>query len=86
MIYACEPRCRLVALTNPVEKKPLVALERELDSERVLLVRVGDVLRRFRANNASLVDLATMPMIGEREERSRWTELNVIGQVVHVLN
>ena len=58
---------------------------KELTSESVLLVRSVDVIKRFNANNANLIDLLKMKSCPTHNEKKRWFELNVIGQTVNVL-
>jgi len=77
MIYGCDGK-ETVFLTNPVESKSVQVLSNELASESVLLVRSWDVVKFFRLNGGNLADLA---LVDDR----RWTEMNVLGQVVHVL-
>jgi hypothetical protein len=82
MIYGCDSD--LVYLTNPLETKPFDLIRNELTSESVLLVRTEDVLKRFNANKTNLDDLASMSKVSENE-RKRWLEMDVLGQVVEVL-
>ena len=91
MIYACDSHH--VYLTNPLETKSVETMLNELTSESVLLVRSHDVCKRFHANPTSLVDLIDLPAIvtpgrsreSVDEERRRWHDMNVLGQVLTVL-
>lgn len=83
MIYAISSH--EIYLTNPLERKPVDTMLRELNSESVLLVRTEDVLKRFKANPTNLNDLLCMREEHTLEERKRWCDLNVLGQVVNVL-
>lgn len=56
----------------------------ELTSDSILLVRTQDVIKRFNANKYNLLDLVVMKNFS-KEERKRWFDLNVLGQVVYVL-
>lgn len=82
MIYAIS--LNDVYLTNPLERKPIETMLRELNSESVLLVRTEDVTRRFNANPVNLNELLTMKN-HSNEEKKRWFDLNVLGQVANVL-
>ena len=78
MIHGCNKN--ELYLTNPVEKKPLEEILNELTSESVLLVRRKDVIKRFIANNSNLADMRMFSL-----KHERWSEMNVLGQVVNVL-
>lgn len=82
MIYACDSDS--VYLTNPLESKPIDLIMNELTSDSVLLVRSCDVVKRFNANNSNLVDLLLMKNHSV-EEKKRWFNMNVLGQVINIL-
>lgn len=84
MIYACDSSN--VYLTNPLETKSLDTMMNELTSESVLLVRSHDIVKRFNANSTSLLELINLSALADDEdERRRWHDMNVIGQVLTVL-
>lgn len=83
MIYACDSHH--VYLTNPLETKSIETIMKELTSESVLLVRSNDIIKRFNANNTSLIDLIHLDEEDSLDERRRWHDMNVLGQVLTVL-
>jgi len=82
MIYGCD--MNTIHLTNPFETKPVDLIMNELTSQSVLLVRTEDVLKRFIANQTNLEDLVSLSKLSANE-RKRWLEMDVLGQVVEVL-
>jgi hypothetical protein len=82
MVYACD--INNVYLTNPLETKSIETIMNELTSESVLLVRCYDVIKRFSANNSNLIDLISLSGFSS-DERKRWLDMNVIGQVLSIL-
>lgn len=82
MIYACNSE--FIYLTNPLESKSIDNIMNELTSESILLVRSNDVVKRFLANRSNLVDLLVLND-HSNEEKKRWYDLNVLGQVLNVL-
>lgn len=82
MIYACDSNN--VYLTNPLETKSIETITNELTSESVLLVRSYDVIKRFNANSMNLIDLINLRTLS-KQERKRWLDINVIGQVLSIL-
>lgn len=82
MIYACDSN--FIYLTNPLESKSIENIMNELTSESILLVRSNDVVKRFLANKSNLIDLLILNDHSD-EEKKRWYDLNVLGQVLNVL-
>lgn len=82
MIYACDTNN--IYLTNPLESKSIENIRNELSSESILLVRSSDVVKRFLANKSNLIDLLILKNFSI-EEKKKWYDLNVLGQVLNVL-
>ncbi|RNA23389.1 dentin sialophospho -like isoform X3 [Brachionus plicatilis] len=82
MIYACDSN--FIYLTNPLESKSVESIMNELTSESILLVRSNDVVKRFVANKVNLIDLLVLKNYSN-EEKKRWYDMNVLGQVLNVL-
>ena len=82
MIYACD--LDGIYLMNPIERKSIENIMNELTSDSVLLVRSTDIVKRFTANNANLHELLSLRAL-DGEERKRWLDMNVLGQVLNVL-
>lgn len=82
MIYACDTNT--IYLTNPLESKSIKIIMNELSSESTLLIRSSDVVKRFLANKSNLVDLLILKNYSN-EEKKKWYDLNVLGQVLNVL-
>lgn len=82
MIYAITSND--VYLTNPLERKPIESMLRELNSDSVLLIRIEDVFKRFNANPVNLNEFLIMKD-HLSEEKKRWFNFDVLGQVVNVL-
>lgn len=77
MIYGCgTDGC--VYLTNPIERKTVELITKELTSDSVLLVRSIDILKRYNPECSNLIEL-----IKHRDKR--WQNMNVLGQIVNVL-
>ena len=57
MIYGCGGTDSCINLTNPIERKTVDLIMKELTSESVLLVRSIDIIKRYNPDNSNLIEL-----------------------------
>jgi hypothetical protein len=77
MIYGCgTDSC--INLTNPIERKTVDLIMKELTSDSILLIRSIDIFKRYNPDNSNLIELI-------KHSDKRWQNMNVLGQIVNVL-